>query len=725
MAEEVVSTGSPIPGLDKAPGTEEEHLQLADSLWEYVRNSRSGLEYRIREGLHFLLGDQWIRYLPYAQQFTHHDLDDWVPTPVTNYLVKHYDRIVDVFTSGNAMPTVSPAGEDQSDIEASYAAERILHAEWRRLKSKTGLLIPAATWMVLSGNAVLYTAWDGRAGTRSRRPVMELEDGEATSPAKECLNCDKTFYEAQAPGPQCPNCGGVLVKTEVHELDPTSGLPVKETKERQKLDDDGKPVFKTIKHGDVIESCVNLLNFYPGPARTFDKLRFAVETDPMDLDEIRNLYGKKAEDVVGESLELEAWQGAYNSNLEEHSGTDSDENHDKVLHKWVRHVPNKLFPKGLLMCVANGKLLHKGPLDSPDDHLPYTLLKYREVPGFFWGASVFSDLIPQQKRLNSIDSHLVTNRKKMANSQWLVPEGSGVSEVTGQAGLIIRYNPHTTGGFKPEIIQPVSVPQQVIQERQQTLSDMEDVSGAREVLSGDVPPGPETGAAIEHLIEQAFKRFGPSVEMWRQGFADHEHRKLKIIAQHWRQKRLVKVMGNNKETELFHYSKADIDGASDMFIRIALGQQHSDTARQQKVMKAAEMGLLGDIKTPEVRGKLLEKLEIEGFESEYINDAKKARRVLRAIIRGADPEPVLPQIDNDAIQFSIFKDFMLTAEYFQLPEDKQQALLQRAMQHQQALQQQQQKQMQAAQAAKGAPPQVADQMAKTGALQGQAPQGVA
>ena len=98
---------------------------------------------------------------------------------------------------------------------------------------------------------------------------------------------------------------------------------------------------------------------------------------------------------------------------------------------------------------------------------------------------------------------------------------------------------------------------------------------------------------------------------------------------------------------------------------------------------------------------------------------------MRAIIRGADPEPVLPQIDNDAIQFSIFKDFMLTAEYFQLPEDKQQALLQRAMQHQQALQQQQQKQMQAAQAAKGAPPQVAEQMAKTGALQGQAPQGVA
>jgi hypothetical protein len=718
------SLGSPITSLEKAPSTDEEYLQLADSVWEYVRGSRAGLEYRIRESLHFLLGDQWIRYLPHAQQFTHHNLDEWVPTPVTNYLVKHYDRIVDIFTSGNALPQVSPAGEDQSDIEAAYAAERMLHSEWRRLKSKTNLLIPAAGWMVLTGNAILYSAWNGRAGTKGRKPIMKLEDREASEAARICLNCDKTFALAQAPGENCPSCGGILADTQVQPLD-EYGNPQRELREEQETDANGQLRYRSTRHGDVVESCVNLLNFYPGPARSFDKLRFAIETDPMDLDEIKNLYGKKAEEIVAESIELEEWQGTYNTQLEGHSGIENEKPQDRVLHKWVRHVPNKLFPKGLLLCVANGVLLYQGPLDSPDELLPYTLLKYREVPGFFWGASVFADLIPQQKRLNSIDSHLVTNRKKMANSQWLIPEGSGISEVTGQSGLLIRYNPHTTGGFKPELVPPIPVPQQVVIEREQTLRDMEDVSGAREVLSGDVPPGPETGAAIEHLIEQAFKRFGPSVEMWRQGFADHVHRNLKIISKHWRQKRQIKVIGHNKETELYHYSRADIDGAVDMYIRMQLGSQHSETARQQKVMKAAEMGLLGDIRMPEIRGKVLEKLEIEGFESEYINDAKKARRVLRAIIRGVEAEPALPGVDNDAVQFSILKDYLLSAEYSQLSEEKQQALIQRAMQHQQALQQIQQQQMQAAQAAKGAPDQVADAMAQSGALQGQAPQGVA
>lgn len=717
------STGSPVTNLEKAPSTPEEHAQFVSSCWDYVKNARPGLEYRIREAMHFLLGDQWIRYLPYTQQFTQHDLDDWIPTPVTNYLTKHFDRIVDIFTSGNPMPEWLPAGEDQPDIEASYAAQRISHSEWRRLKTDTRLLIPATGWLVLAGNAVIHCNWNGRAGRRMRKPMMQLDERPAVDPIKRCLNCD-TSFPLPGPGPQCPRCGGTIADGEVYALDDLGNEQI-ELQERPVLDENGKQRYRTVKVGEIEERVVNLLNWYPGPARTFDKLRLTVEVDPMDLDEIKHIYGSKAKDVVAESIELDEWQGMYNTHLHGHSGVESDKNRERVLHKWVRHVPNELFPKGLLICEANGQILHTSPLDCDDGTLGYELIKYRDIPGFFWGASVFSDLIPQQKRLNGIDSHLVMNRKKMATAQWLIPDGSGVTEITGQAGLEINYDPHASGGFKPEQVPPIPVPAQVIEERSQTLRDMEDVSGAREVLSGDVPPGPETGAAIEHLIEQAFKRFGPSVKLMRQALSNHEMRKMRLVRKHWRSSRMIRVVGDNAETEVYHYSRADIENAEDMTVRISLGQQFSNTARQQKVLRAAEMGLLGDIRQPEVRGKILEKLDIDGFESEYINDAKKARRVLRAIIRGRDPEKPEPGIDNDAVQLSILRDYMLTAEFSQLPEDRQQLLRERAGMHREMLQQRQQAQMQAAEAAKGAPDQVADQLAQTGALQQQAPQGVA
>ena len=133
-------------------------------------------------------------------------------------------------------------------------------------------------------------------------------------------------------------------------------------------------------------------------------------------------------------------------------------------------------------------------------------------------------------------------------------------------------------------------------------------------------------------------------------------------------------------------------------------------------MQASQQGLLGDIRQPEIRGKILEKLDIEGFDSEYVLDAKKARRVLMALRDGEEPDPILPNIDNHTVQFTIFRDFMLQSDFYSLEEEVQQAIQERAGQHQQIMQQQQQQVMQAAQATKGAGDQAAQAVADTGAM---------
>ena len=394
---------------------------------------------------------------------------------------------------------------------------------------------------------------------------------------------------------------------------------------------------------------------------------------------------------------------------------EKSENDEHVLVKFFRHVPDRRWKQGLLIIVANGNILYEGKLDSCDKFLPYTHLKYRNIPGSFWGGSLLRDVIPLQKRINSIDSHIIQNRKQMISNQWLVPEGSGVNKVDGRSGLVVRWTPSTSGGFKPERMQGIPLPNQVIQEREMMKSDMEMVSGAREVLSGDVPPGPETGAAIEAMQEQAFRRFGPLVKLWRSGLAQHERRKLLNIAKYWKEPRIVKILGENSELESFYYEGADLIQATDMSVRVGIGMDFSQSAHRQKIMQAAQQGLLGDIRNPAVRGKLLEQLGIKGFDSEYSLDAKKARRYLERFKNGEEVAPP-ESIDNHGVQFSVYKDYMLTSDFEALEEGIKDAIRQRAQIHQQVMQQEQQKAMMEAEAAKGAPKSAAQGMQQTGAM---------
>ena len=248
-------------------------------------------------------------------------------------------------------------------------------------------------------------------------------------------------------------------------------------------------------------------------------------------------------------------------------------------------------------------------------------------------------------------------------------------------------------------------------------------------MQGQLPSGSsglETGAAVEFIFERAYKRFGVAIRQWRGGLAEHFHRNLKILEKYWEEDRIVRVLGDNSELESYYYSNSDFFNTEDMVVRTGVGLQGSDVAYQQRIMQAAQQGLLGNIQAPEIRGKILEKLDIEGFDSEYVLDAKKARRVLMALRDQKEPDPILPQIDNHAIQFTILRDFMLSSDFYKLNDEIKASIQERAQQHQQIMQQQQQQVMQAAQATKGAGDQAAQAVQDSGAMgqQGVPTQGV-
>jgi hypothetical protein len=183
---------------------------------------------------------------------------------------------------------------------------------------------------------------------------------------------------------------------------------------------------------------------------------------------------------------------------------------------------------------------------------------------------------------------------------------------------------------------------------------------------------------------------------------------------------MVRTQGENKDTESEYLSKANLQNAEDMEIRVSVGLDFSDSSKRDRITKALGSGLLGDPNSPEVRGKVLSKLGIEGFDSEYILDAKKARRALQAIQK-SEPPPEILEVDNHVVQFQIFRDHMMTTEFEGAEPTIKEAIQARAMEHKQFMQQAQMATMQAAEATKGAGPGAEQAVADSGAMGGPVP----
>jgi hypothetical protein len=704
---------SPVSGREKAPSSKEDIASFVESVLEFNKKGRQGFDEGVRQAIHFVGGDQWIQYLPYTQRFSLHQLDDWVPTPTTNIIGRTFDRLMDILLEGDPTPTAFPATQDQRDVDAATAASRIMLSEARRMNSYEKLYSPAAAWLIVSGNCIVTHSWNPHAGTKVKEPKTRKNRVPRESMRPICQNCGAE-YDIDYVAERCQICNGPIAMKKSPDRDDYGGQTY-DTKTEDVIGADGRQVMNEYRIGQVEEHAVNVLNFYPHPVADPDKMRHAVEVEAMDLDEIKDTFGSKAKDVVAEHLDYSELDISH-PHHQGFSGNELSRDRDKAQVKFLRHVPGRMFKNGCFAIVANGHLLHKGDLPGDSEKLPYRIMRWREIPGSFWGMSPLTDLIRIQKRINAIDSHLISNRKRMVNPQWLIPHGSGVGKLDGRAGLSIRYDPHGAGGLKPEIIPGVPLPAQVMEERRMIMSDYQEISGEMEVLLGRIPPGVESGYQVDLLVEQALKRFGPIYKRFRLGLSDHHREQLILCEANWTESRKVQVLGDNKVTEVHHYRGADLRNSSDIVVELSSELEASPAVRRTRIQNALSQGLLGDPQRPEVRGKILAKLGIEGFDSEYSLDAKKAQRIIISAQEGSDLPELIPGIDNAAVQLQILKEHMLTREYEQAEDSIKEAIQSRSEELMKIAQQEQQKAMAAAQAAKGTDPATSQMVAQSGAM---------
>jgi hypothetical protein len=663
-------TGSPAPqGLDGAidkafsanplaPAAPEDPyandqklLEVFKTLKEECLEGRSMFERLWWRNILYLLGRQWIYYDKRRGQWMDKRLAKWMPRPVTNKISEAVETLVSLFGGIKLATTVKPIGGSVKNVAAAEIADEIepYIADEHEMKE---VFRDADFWLVVTGNAILHPHWN-----------KDDQRGTVMLPTQKCAACGSEVPEHEMPQPDeagavaCPVCQGTA-------WDPQGGLPVQKSLGRGRtfalspLEVAVPPIYKNFDDSPV------LLQMGWTPKRTLEQtygkdfikdLRFSSSPSERSLQMMRALG---AQTDISNVPTTWSW------------GSQGDQKAEGIetFRLWVK--PNKEFPKGLFMVVlGNGtgaKVLRDenescpGPLPyaSGDGEpiWPWIHIAFKPVGGRLWAGGPLDLIIQKQDQINQLDAMTQLIIQRMSNPIWLEPKGADVTSFTGEPGLIVKYNPLTVGGAKPERIAGENIPPTLFQLRQQYLADLEQLSGTFDVLKGAKPAGVEAFSTLQLLVERGQSRFATVFNERGSAYRKWYSVALELERQYGPDERIVSVVSPNKRWTFKHFERAKLQGDIDIVVEDGTQAPKTNLGRRAAIEQANNLKVING-QDPEQRYQILQELGLSELLPSLDADVKASLQEQDAFeewIGNVQANPaILQQIEMQVQQYSM------------------------------------------------------------------------
>lgn len=587
-----------VPGVPQY--TDEALLEVFD------RYKREAMEYRwiwerewLRD-LYYIANRQWITYHPTRREWMDKRLASWMPKPVTNKIAEILQAIRTNFAAVNLAIKARPLGSDAEAIAAAEVTEQmspLIHEE----HEMNQVMREADFWFIATGNAMLQLTWE-----RDKR------FNKVFIPSEMCVGCQKTFTPKQIldANNTCPNCGFMQF------------VPAVDAK--------GQPVGNTYAYGRGKTMALSPFEYaFPPNVTRWDELPYLIrlrwrdkhwfEANKPDLVS-RISWQKSPTDrslQIFKSLAItnDVGTGSNFSYLGT-AGTDTVEGVTEY-EIWIK--PNTQFPEGYVFRVIGDQgpiVLHMeqeeavpGPLPYKDIEgnplWPFVHAQYEHMGGRLYGRSAVSPLIQKQDQVNQLDANVQLSFMRMSNPVWIIPEGAGIDHLTGQPGQLVKWNPLLAGGqAKPERVSGAELPSGAFELRAQYLKDMEELSGAFDIIKGQKPSGVEAFSALQLLVERSQSRFTSAFqargEMYRRWFAVA----IELERQFGPEQRTMSVVSNNKGYTFRHFENAKLQGQVTITIEDGSNVPKTSLGKRAAIEQANQLGLL-DPADPEQRYLLL------------------------------------------------------------------------------------------------------------------------
>lgn len=182
-----------------------------------------------------------------------------------------------------------------------------------------------------------------------------------------------------------------------------------------------------------------------------------------------------------------------------------------------------------------------------DSDYPFEILQGDINPGELYGESWIKHLIPLNRVIDALESHIFEYNHFFARGRFIVDKNSGVRIIVNQHGQIIEKN-------RGAQVQAVTVPPLPPSPEQQIMrfkSHIEDISGVHDISLGRTPPNARSGVAIAELKQADATNQADIVDNMEDFLSRAGRKILKLVSENWTTSKLISVTGLGGKPEYF------------------------------------------------------------------------------------------------------------------------------------------------------------------------------
>lgn len=422
--------------------------------------------------------------------------------------------------------------------------------------------------------------------------------------------------------------------------------------------------------GDVDFMYVVPFNCRPDPlGKERGEWRFFTEGKVVSLSSLAEEF-----DIPVNMLAPESVAGFEDSLFVNPDGKSSKEPQIVRKEHWI--AKSKQNPQGRMIVAAGGWMLYDGPNPSPGHTIPYFTLK-GVLPrlGEVCGDSSVRIAQPAQRKLNRycsmVDEHVENFRIK-----GLIPYGS----LTGgnlthykRIGVdFVEFNPRAG---QPYFQAPPGIPETTIGWIRFQENEIETETSVRKVSLGELPKyaSRASGVLFQGLRAQDTAVLVPGLEEMDQTLGEAWSLALELVQKHYDERRLVKIVGKNREASVVYVKGAELRGNTDVRVKSGIDVFSTRQKKEEVVTVMLERGVITE---PKQAFDLLEMRSPEEFMEDEFIDERQARRQLD-IMKTKDTYIEPYENDNHELMFKIFNNFRKTEEFSTISEKCQKNILKR------------------------------------------------
>lgn len=405
--------------------------------------------------------------------------------------------------------------------------------------------------------------------------------------------------------------------------------------------------------GDIRADVCSAFEVFVDPlAKDMEEAQWLVQAKVRKLDYFCTHYPERGEAVKSEGAWLLSVQYEQRINSLNKSGTGSGTNEqmkNAAIELSYYEKRSKKYPNGRHVVTANGILLKDDELLFGE--IPFTKFDDILVAGKFYSEAIITHLRPLQDQINKLYTLRTAWTNKLLKGKYIAAKGHGVAQesLNDDNGEVVEYTP-VPGQSPPTAMQIPVIPQYAYVEETNLEKQFDQISGISEVSQGQMPSASIPAVGMQLLQEQDETRIGIQTEYSEDAFARVGRYLLLTAREQYKTPRKRKLAGKNGEYNIKEFTGETIGETTDVTVIRGSTIPTSKALRRQELFNLYSQGLLGDPHDPNVREKMLSRLEYGDIGEVWLDqslDMQQIKKTITEIENGIQPE--ISKFDNHTL----------------------------------------------------------------------------